>query len=156
MNPNTSKFRVQANHWNCGPAALRHALLCYGQQHAERKLARWAKTDSEGTTELGLNRAALLAGFELRFYTYQTKELATENIRAHINNGRPIIFCVDKWRHWVTAYHTTARHLYLVDSDPFAEELLQRLTWKEARRRIVKWQDSDDVRFDLCVLYKKD
>lgn len=155
LRPNAKLFRVQQNNWSCGPAALRHALLCYGEQHSERKLARWCKTDRKGTTEEGLRRGAKRAGFRLYPSLYRTKELATATIRALLRNGYPVIFCTDKWRHWVCAYHATSRHLWVVDSDPDTNNPVQKLSWRAARQRIVKWQDSDDVRFDLLTLMRK-
>lgn len=155
MNPDTKKFQVQPNNWTCGPAALRHALLCYGELHSARKLARWAKTDQEGTTEFGLMRAAYKAGYKLHHGLYRTAALAKETVRASLRHGFPIVLCTDKWRHWVCCYHATSKHLWVVDSDPYTPKLVQRLTWREALQRMVKWQAPDETRFDIYTLTRR-
>lgn len=154
MRPNKSLFRPQPNRWSCGPAALRNALLCYGEQHDVRKLLKWVKaTKTYGTTEDGLALGAQRAGFALHNVRCGTPEFARESVRAHLRLGQPVILIFDAWEHWVVAFEATSRHLFIADSaksDP-----VQKLTWRDALGRMAKWHGPDDIEFDIYPLTRR-
>lgn len=154
MSPDKSKLHVQRRRWSCGPAALRHALLCFGEVHDEHKLARWCNTrKTKGTSEHGLKEGARRAGYDLVWGLYRTPGLTKENIRACIRNGQPVILCTEIWSHWVCCYRATSRHVWIVDSAQ--KRLAVRLTWREILARMVMWRAPNDVRFDIYALMRK-
>jgi ABC-type bacteriocin/lantibiotic exporter with double-glycine peptidase domain len=54
----------QPNDWECGPYALKYALIVLGISGDEREIARIAGTDEHGTDEAELARAAKRYGCE--------------------------------------------------------------------------------------------
>lgn len=130
----------QPNAWTCGPFALKHGLLALGVFAREDELARAAgSTETLGTDETGLRRAARLHGTELRL----VRDTRPEGVRAILARWLarrvPVLLCIDQWEHWITAVAADDAHVVVFDSkydtplrrEPW-EALLERLACRRA------------------------
>ncbi len=147
LRPNQTKRA--GNTYFCGPAALYHAILCYGDRANIRELARLAGTTREGTDEVQLSQAARELGFRLGHELCRTPAETYERLRHLLRERVPVIVCVDSLSHWVTVVRSTARHVWVADTD--ADEVLSRVTWRAFLRRAA-YGLPDEMRFDLYPL----
>ncbi len=75
----------------------------------------------------------------------------------NLEDGKPVLLCVDSWSHWITALprgngvRLTARHVWVADPARDGDEVVKRSTWRQLLRR-AQWGLPDEVRFDLFVL----
>ena len=149
----TSWARLQPNTYTCGPAALRHALRCYGVRASVRRLAELAGTTPEaGTDEQGLAFAAQAYGFKLQHVSRNAAPIARAALLATVG---PVICTVDRLEHWITVVASTARAVHYLDSegvDP--KQVNRRVPWREFLRRAVDWYPPNEPRFDLYPLVR--
>lgn len=148
--------RPQWSKVTCGPAALRCALLCYGDRVDGRKLAELAGTDSEGTDEHGLARAAEIFGLKATWYVSRDEADAAEFIRTTLEDKKPMLVCFDHWEHWSAIVPhgrlgATQRHVWVADPARDGDEVLRRYTWRQLLRR-AHYGLPDEIRWDLYVL----
>lgn len=142
----------QWNRYSCGPAALRCALLCYGDRVDGRKLAVLGETNPrDGTDEDGLNEAAREFGFKLDHVLCWTVEEAFTQALAFLQHKTPLMLCVDNHDHWIAAVKGTSRHAWIVDPARDEGENLRRATWRQLLRRL-HWGLPDEIRFHLYPL----
>jgi hypothetical protein len=135
----------QPNSWQCGPFALKHALLGLGVFAHEDELARLARSDpTRGTDERQLARAARRFRATLPVARRGTVAGARQEIEGWLARGIPVLLCLDQWEHWVTAVAADARHVVLFDSKYDApllvtpwDEVAARLVYQE--RRVTAW-----------------
>lgn len=131
----------QPNSWQCGPFALKHALLSYGLFAHEDELARIAgSSEVRGTDEKGLHRAARRFGCELQVVRCTTARAAERELERWLTAGIPVLLCVDQWDHWITAMSAGRGEIVMFDShydQPLRIEpsdvVLERLTYRERR-----------------------
>ncbi len=147
-----AQVRGQPNLYTCGPAALRHALLCHGAAHSIRDLALLAGTTPEGTDDAQMADAARELGYRLDHILVREPDAAYKTIRELLDAQTPVILCVDHYSHWVCAVKATSRHLWLADSAlDGSPPPLVRLTWRAALQRLI-YGLPDELRFDLYPL----
>ena len=97
-------MRYQSTPFNCGPAALQNALKVMGKHITQSRLAELAgTTEAEGTDEEGLKRAALATGVGVDEISCAEPRVAFARVYGALLVGRPVLLCVDRWSHWVTA-----------------------------------------------------
>jgi hypothetical protein len=129
----------QPNSWQCGPFALKHALLAYGVFAHEDDLARAAGSSPvRGTDEVRLRRAARLHGFDLGVVRRTSARAARRELAGLLERGTPVLLCFDQWEHWVTALSADDAHVVVCDSyydsvlrlEPW-ETVLDRLAYRE-------------------------
>jgi hypothetical protein len=106
----------QPNSYECGPFALKHALLVLGVFESERRLARLAGTDRGGTDEAQLARAAQRLGFELPTERVHDAREARRALSERLGAGNPVLLCVDQWEHWITVAGESDGRLVVFDS----------------------------------------
>jgi hypothetical protein len=109
-------FRTQPNAWQCGPLALKHALLALGIVAEERVLTRASGAGAEGTDERDLARAAARYRCDLGFERLRDPADAARALAAHLSAATPVLLCVDQWSHWVTAAGIEDDTIVLLDS----------------------------------------
>jgi hypothetical protein len=124
-------FRTQPNLWQCGPYALKHALIMLGILVSERRLSKIAGTDTSGTDEKELARAA--REFGCRLHEVRTKDAreARRELIESLARGNPCLICAYQWRHWVVIVRKEGGRFILLDSGDAA--VLTIVTWKELR-----------------------
>lgn len=118
----------QPNDWQCGPFALKHALLALGRFAHEDRLSRVSgATQAEGADEQDLGRAAAAHGANLGLDRQITPENARRSLATHLWQGTPVLLCVDGWYHWITAVADLGGEVAVFDSarDP----VLRALPW---------------------------
>lgn len=126
----------QPNSWQCGPFALKHALLGLGVFVHEDRLARLAgSSEARGTDERQLARAARRFQADLPVARRGTSAGARCEIEAWLGRGVPVLLCLDQWDHWVTAMAADAGHVVLFDSKYEVPLLLT--SWDEVTARLV-------------------
>lgn len=131
----------QPNSWQCGPFALKHALLALGIFSHEDELARLAgSSETRGTNERQLKRAARLCGAQLLVERHHDPGAARGTLRTRLAGGQPVLLCLDQWEHWVTAVAADGSEVVVFDSKydlPLRleswEVLLARLAFRQRR-----------------------
>jgi hypothetical protein len=107
----------QPNPWQCGPFALKHALLAVGQFAHEDDLARLAGSCvTGGTDERELARAARLHGCRLGLVRRTDREAARRVLTRTLGCGVPALLCLDQWDHWVAAVGCEGDRFVVFDS----------------------------------------
>lgn len=128
----------QPNNWQCGPFALKHALLALGVFAHEDELAAIAgSSPATGTDEVGLGRAASAYRTELRVVRRRTAPAARGVLSRWLRRGVPVLLCVDQWDHWVTAVGHDEKEIVLLDSRPSSPTVLTIEPWTSLRERMV-------------------
>jgi len=152
-----SDARHQVNAYSCGPAALYHALCCYGVVVPIRKLLALSEASNcacegsprDGRCEHQLQRVAGELGFQLEHWVSEAPADLYVTLRRFLSENVPVLACVEHGAHWVCVVHGTTRHVKLCDSGRDQEEVLQRWTW---RRLAVALAYGLPARFDLYPL----
>ncbi len=135
----------------CGPTALRNALLRY-----ERLPLSEFKSPRRGCDERCISKLALRHGYSIEHFSCSTPGMCRAQLRWWARRNVPVLTCCDRdssgpWSHWIAIVHSTARHVYVCDSD--ADVVLQRVTWSKFLSRAVTVTHTDDrhthTRFDL-------
>ena len=93
----------QPNKWQCGPFALKHALIMLGTIVDEKRLSRIAGSHWwAGTDEIKLARAAKAYNSEMHFVRRTSALRAKRELLLTLKRGYPCLLCVDGWGHWIT------------------------------------------------------
>jgi len=128
----------QPNDWQCGPFALKHALLALGTFAHEDELSAIAgSSPAIGTDEVGLGRAASAYRTDLRVVRRRTAPAARRVLVRWLRRGVPVLLCVDQWDHWVTAVGHDEKEVVLLDSRPSSPSVLSVEPWTCLRERMV-------------------
>jgi len=109
-------FRTQPNSWQCGPLALKHALLALGIVAEDGLLTRASGAGEEGTDERDLARAAARYRCDLGFERLRGAAAARRALAARLRGATPVLLCVDGWSHWVAAVGMEDDTVVLLDS----------------------------------------
>jgi hypothetical protein len=125
-------FRTQPKKWQCGPYALMHALIILGVLVDEKEVLYLTETDSTGTDEMQLGRAARKLGCRLGAIRRYDPDKARKVLIRHLKRGIPCLICVHGWEHWVTAVKEERGKFILLDSED--DPVLSIVTWKELAR----------------------
>ena len=110
----------QPNKWQCGPFALKHALLVHGILVPEKEISRAAGTTWHGTDEHKLARAARRYGCELPMVRKYDPGKARRELVDYLRKGIPCLLCVQEWNHWVTVVKEEKGQFILLDSQDLA------------------------------------
>ena len=120
----------QPNRWQCGPFALKHALVTLGIFAPEGVITEIAGTDpGEGTDERQLRKAARRFHCDLTPIRRHQPELARGELLRHLRRGHPCLLCVREWAHWVTVVKAEAGKFIVLDSEDSA--VLTIYTWRQ-------------------------
>lgn len=140
----------QHNMWQCGPIALRHALLTLGVYADEREIAAVAGTTRLGTDEKQMARAARAYDCDLGFERFHRPAEALRALAAHLRRGTPVLLPVHHWAHWVVAVKVERGRFILMDSEQ--EAVLTILDARQLQRRWV-YRDRSPARAARPTLY---
>lgn len=130
----------QPNEWQCGPFALKHALLALGIFEHEDVLSRAARSDTNGTDEVGLGRAARRVGCDLLMIRTYHPHAARAELNGYLARNVPVLACVQEWSHWIALVHHDDGQYVAFDSR--GRQVLQVVTWEELRSALV-YYDSE-------------
>ena len=110
-------FYPQPNKYQCGPFALKYALVMLGVFASEKSIARKAgSTWWYGTDEIGLGKAANNYDCRLKYFRREIGKDAVKVLMQHLKKGLPCILSVDKWEHWLTVINWQQGKFILIDS----------------------------------------
>lgn len=107
----------QPNLWQCGPFALKHALIVLGIFAEESTITRIAGTRSRhGTDDIQLRRAARHFDCDLPLVRRHDPEAARAALVKYLRLGIPALLCIHDWNHWVTVVKSENGRFILLDS----------------------------------------
>ena len=108
-------FIPQIDARDCGVAALASIAKFYGSDYSLAHLRELAKTNKEGTTALGIVKAAKEMGFETRAIQADMSLFDMDDVPypfiVHVNKE-------GKLQHYYVVYHNKKDHLIIGDPDP--------------------------------------
>lgn len=108
-------FVPQMDARDCGVAALASIAKFYGSDYSLAHLRELAKTNKEGTTALGIVKAAKEMGFETRAIQADMSLFDMDDVPypfiVHVNKE-------GKLQHYYVVYHNKKDHLIIGDPDP--------------------------------------
>lgn len=109
----------QPNLWQCGPFALKHALLVHGILVSEGEISKVAGTNWRGSDESQLGRAARKFGCDVPMIRKLDPTKARRELTQYLRRGIPCLICIQEWSHWVTVVKEEKGQFILLDSrDP--------------------------------------
>jgi hypothetical protein len=141
----------QPNLWQCGPFALKHALLMLGRPVEEKQISKIAGTNWwVGTDEIQLGKAAKRFDCKLLTIRRHDPEKARRELMSYLRRGIPSLLCVYDWEHWVTVVKAEKGKFILLDSKDKA--VLTILTWNQLRNIwVFNEEDEQDPGFQETI-----
>jgi len=110
-------FYPQPYKYQCGPFALKYALVMLGRFENEREIGKRAgSTWWYGTDEIGLAKAANSFDCNMKYFKREEKTEALAALIIELKNGLPCILSVDNWEHWFTVINYQKNKFIVVDS----------------------------------------
>ena len=148
-------FYPQPFKYQCGPFALKYALVMLGQFRDEKEIGKKAGSNWwYGTDEIGLAKAAKSYNCKMKYFRRETSKEALKVLTYHLKQGYPCILSVDDWEHWFTVINVQQNKFIVVDSD--LNKVIVAYTPNQLIRR---WkyldEDSGDISFDGYALIPK-
>ncbi len=126
-------FYPQPNLWQCGPFALKHALVTLGILADEEVITAIAGTRWwSGTDEFQLAKAARRFNCDLTLTRRYDAEEARRELIEYLNSGIPALLCVQEWSHWIAVVKMERGRFIVFDSKKKA--VLTILTWRELKK----------------------
>jgi hypothetical protein len=134
----------QPKRWQCGPFALKHALIMLGKMADEKRASRIAGSHWwAGTDDIKLGRAAKAYDCRMKQIRRTSPLRAKRELLLALKRGYPCLLCVDDWEHWITAVGAEKGKFIIIDSD--MDPVINILTWRMLKKRWVYAEvDSDD------------
>jgi hypothetical protein len=110
-------FYPQPFKYQCGPFALKYALVMLGRFESENFIAKKAGSNWwYGTDEIGLEKAAKHFNCKMKYFRRETGPDAIKALTQHLRKGYPCILSVDDWGHWITVVNWQQGKFVVVDS----------------------------------------
>ncbi len=133
-------FYPQPYKYQCGPFALKYALVMLGKFENEREIGKLAgSTWWYGTDEIGLAKAAKNFNCKMKYFKRETPDDAIKVLSSHLKQGLPCILSIDNWEHWVTVINEQQNKFIMVDS------ALQKVIVILTHNQLIKhWKYFDD------------
>ena len=133
----------QPNKWQCGPFALKHALIMLGRVVSEKEVSRIAGAHWwSGTDEIKLARAAKVYGCELKMIRRKNALRTKRELLLALKRGYPSILCVDQWNHWITVVGAERGKFIYIDSREAPVVCIDE--WKTLKRRWAFTETDED------------
>lgn len=141
-------FYPQPNKYQCGPFALKYALVMLGRFESEYKIAQKAgSTWWYGTDEIGLAKAAKFYDCKMKYFKSKEPKAAIKSLTEHIKKGYPCILSVDNWGHWFTVVNVQQKKFIITDSS--LDKVISILTPHQLLKRWKYYdEDVDAISFD--------
>ena len=117
-------MRMQDTAANCGPASVSNALQAVGVVRSQQECEALCKTSgTDGTSSRNLVKAVQAAGRSGLVVKEKRPAVAMLMLRFWLQQGKPVILCVDDATHCVAAVGTLGPDRILV-ADPADNELV--------------------------------
>lgn len=132
-------IKPQPNLWQCGPFALKHAMVTLGIFADEQDITRIARTRSDyGTDEKQLARAAKEYHCTMEMIRRHTPDDAKRQLLYYLRKGIPSLICIYEWSHWITVVKAEGGKFIVLDSRDKA--VLQIVTWNQLKNMWVFYE----------------
>jgi hypothetical protein len=142
----------QPNKWQCGPFALKYALIMLGSFVDEKKISRIAGTHWwNGTDEIKLARAAKAYNCEMKVIRRKSSLRAKRELLLALKKGYPALLCVDRWNHWITVVGAERGRFITIDSRQAPVVCVE--TWRNLKKRWVYTEPDPDDSTQTLKLY---
>jgi len=110
-------FYPQPYKYQCGPFALKYALVMLGQFQNENEIGKKAGSNWwYGTDEIGLAKAAKAYNCKMKYFRRELPKEALKVLNDHLKDGYPCVLSVDNWEHWFTVINFQQNKYIVVDS----------------------------------------
>lgn len=110
-------MRFQRKFWTCGPAAVVNAARALGLRIAESRIASIAGTnEKDGTDDGPLIEGIRGVGLTAKSLNTEDRGAAWAFVRSSVNDGHPVILCVDDYQHWITVIGVIGDRVIIADS----------------------------------------
>ncbi|MCX7798289.1 MAG: cysteine peptidase family C39 domain-containing protein [Melioribacter sp.] len=111
-------FYPQPNKYQCGPFALKYALVMLGIFKDEDQISTIAgSTWWAGTDEFGLARAARRFNCKMKHFQSSNPNDARRLLIQNLKKGYPCILSVKNWEHWNTVVSYQKGKFVVIDSE---------------------------------------
>ena len=111
-------FYPQPNKYQCGPFALKYALVMLGVFKDEDQIGIIAgSTWWSGTDEFGLSRAARRFNCKMKHFQSSNTNDARRMLIMQLKKGYPCILSVKNWEHWCTVVSHQKGRFVVIDSE---------------------------------------
>jgi Peptidase C39 family len=111
-------FYPQPNKYQCGPFALKYALVMLGVFKDEDQIGIIAgSTWWSGTDEFGLARAARRFSCKMKHFQSANPDGARRLLIQELKKGHPCILSVKNWEHWNTVVSYQKGKYVVIDSE---------------------------------------
>jgi len=148
-------FYPQPFKYQCGPFALKYALVMLGKFVSEKEIAKKAgSTWWHGTDEIGLAKAAKYFKCKMKYFRREIKLDAVNILKKHLRGGFPCILSVDNWEHWLTVINYQKDKFIIVDS-AFDNVIIISSVPKLLSRWKYTDTDSENISYDGYALIPK-
>lgn len=142
----------QPNRWQCGPFALKHALIMLGVIAEEKEITKITRTrKGYGTDERQLLRAAEAFDCDLPTVRRSDEDRARRTLIAYLRRRIPVLLCIDRWAHWVTIVKYEQGRFIVFDSEDRRVMVLP--TWAQLKNRWVYTQRNPDDYHEILTWY---
>lgn len=148
-------FYPQPFKYQCGPFALKYALVMLGQFRDEKEIGKKAGSNWwYGTDEIGLAKAANSYNCKMKYFRRETSKEALKALTFHLKQGYPCILSVDNWEHWFTVINVQQNKFIVVDS--VLNKVIVAYTPNQLARRWKYFdEDSGEISFDGYAVIPK-
>ena len=141
-------FYPQPYKYQCGPFALKYALVMLGRFESENQIGiKAGSTWWYGTDEIGLAKAAKFYNCKMKYFRREKPDDAIKALIEQLKNGYPCILSVDNWEHWLTVVNYQQRKFIVTDSS-----LDKVITIYTPNQLIKRWkyydEDDDEISYD--------
>jgi hypothetical protein len=148
-------FYPQPYKYQCGPFALKYALVMLGQFQNEKDIAKRAGSNWwYGTDEIGLAKAAKHYNCKMKYFRRETPNEAIKVLVTQLKHGYPCILSVDNWEHWFTVINLQQDKYIVVDS--MFDKVIVILSTRQLLKR---WkyidEESGEISYDAYALIPK-
>jgi hypothetical protein len=137
-------FYPQPNKYQCGPFALKYALVMLGVFKDEDQIGIIAgSTWWSGTDEFGLARAARRFNCKMKHFQSSNKDDARRMLIQELKKGHPCILSVKNWEHWNTVVSYQKGKYVVIDSE--LDKVVSVLTSYSLLRRWKYFEKGNDI-----------
>jgi hypothetical protein len=132
-------FYPQPNSYQCGPFALKYALVMLGIFKNEHEIGITAgSTWWGGTDEIGLAKAARKYNVKMKYLQSSNPDDARRMLNEKLKKNIPCVLSVKQWGHWITLVGYSKGKYVVIDSE--FENVISVQTSKQLLR---KWRYKD-------------
>lgn len=145
-------FYPQPYKYQCGPFALKYALVMLGRFESENQIAvKAGSTWWYGTDEIGLAKAAKHYDCKMKYFRRERGNDAVKVLAEQLRKGYPCILSVDNWEHWITVVNVQRSQFIVTDSS-----LDKVVTIYTPNQLLKRWkyvdEDNDEISYDGYAL----